>query len=92
MIKQNYSDQNEESFNVKVTVDPGERIIRLLRWLRDRGNNFDLKIIYNYYDLEIEEIEDEDDETKKTGSSDDWDGSLGEFWRNMASGHGRAVI
>ena len=49
-----YLGLNEATFEVTVTVDPGEKIFRPLKFLRDKGNNFELTITYDYYTYELE--------------------------------------
>jgi hypothetical protein len=59
-----YSDKwVNKDFKIKVTVDVGE--IRLLKRIADKGNNFELKIKYEYYVASIEP-----EETRETGSND----------------------
>ena len=45
----------DEEFTVKVSVQPGE--IRPLKRFADRGNDFDLEIIYSYYHASLTEGE-----------------------------------
>jgi len=51
-----------EPFEVKVSVKVGE--IRILKKMRDSGNNFDLEITYDYYDAMLTE-----EEMKETGEN-----------------------
>jgi len=48
IIKENFSDKDKASFDTKITVKTGEKIWRLLKFLKDKGNDFELKIIYKY--------------------------------------------
>jgi hypothetical protein len=50
-----YSDDSwtEKDITINVSVDIGE--IRLLKQLRDKGNDFELKITYQYYDGALKE-------------------------------------
>jgi hypothetical protein len=49
-----------KNININVSVKIGE--VRILKQIRDKGNNFDLKISYQYYDGTLKE-----DTTKNTG-------------------------
>ena len=53
-----------EDFQYKVSCSIGEK--RIIRKLRDKGNNFDLKISYEYYNADINQIENDDDDIKNT--------------------------
>lgn len=53
-----------EEFNIKVSVKIGE--IRILKKMRDSGNDFDLEITYDYYSATLTE-----EETKETASNND---------------------
>ena len=82
-----YKDKwKNEEFKIKVSVDIGE--IRILKRLFERGNDFDLEITYDYYYYELEEPE-EDEEFPPTGlENDDYNGAIGEFWKNLCNGRG----
>jgi len=61
-ILNDYLGMNTATFDVKVTVTPGEKLltlrpIKLLNYLRDKGNKFDLIVKYEYYELDVEEVE-----------------------------------
>ena len=60
-----------EEFNIKVSVKIGE--IRILKKMRDSGNDFDLEMTYDYYSPSLTE-----DETKDTGSNSDTTNDLNE--------------
>jgi len=84
---------NKESFDITVSVATGERMVRLLKYMRDKGNDFDLTAEYTYYYYEFDDFgqNDEDDDTKETGgSSEDFGHNLGEFYINL--GYGRGMI
>ncbi len=66
-ITKEYYKTADESFMFDVSVQTGEKIFRLFKYLRDKGNDFDLKITYRYYDAQITETE---DETKNTEYND----------------------
>ncbi|MDH7516977.1 MAG: hypothetical protein QHH19_01335 [Candidatus Thermoplasmatota archaeon] len=55
IINDMFSDKNSASFDVTASVKTGERIIRLLKFLKDKGNGFNLKVTYEYYTPMIEE-------------------------------------
>jgi len=44
-----------ESFKIKVSVKVGESILRPLKRLFDKGNNFTIEVIYTYYEPTLEE-------------------------------------
>jgi hypothetical protein len=53
-----YNKDENPSFTIIVTVEIGESPLRLLKFLRDQGNDFTIKGTYTYYDLiDIEEEE-----------------------------------
>jgi hypothetical protein len=66
-IKDRFSGQHTTSFDVTVSVKTGEPLRRLFKFLRDSGNDFEIKITYDYYQVSIEE------EIKETGSNGDSD-------------------
>ena len=86
--------KNSETFDVTVTVEIGEPRFRLLKYFRDKGNDFDLSVEYTYYALEIGMNDDGDDETKPSGGGDDDvvtnNHYVGEFYINL--GFGRSMI
>lgn len=55
-----YDDKNDATFNVDVSVDTGERIWRFLKFIRDKGNSFDIEFEYEYYQAGLEKIVNED--------------------------------
>lgn len=54
-VHQEYYKQDTVALSIDVDVDPGERIWRPLKYLRDKGNDFDLTIRYEYYEAEFSE-------------------------------------
>jgi len=66
-IKNKYSDKNKASFDVTVKVKTGEKLRRPLKFLKDKGNDFDLVVSYEYYYPQIIEEEPE------TGGDDGYD-------------------
>jgi len=52
--------QDTATFDVKVTVKTGEKPRRPLKFLKDKGNSFELKITYEYYTFVIEDGEPEE--------------------------------
>jgi hypothetical protein len=85
-----FSGENSASFDIEVSVETGERILRLLRYLRDTGNDFELKAKYYYYLYILEESEEnnEEDEANTTGLDGDFNTALGEFYKNLCYGRG----
>lgn len=85
---------NAESFDVTVSVDTGERMLRLIKYIRDKGNDFDLTVMYTYYTLEVGMLDtgDDTDDTKTTGGNDDDVATnnhyVGEFYTNLGFGRG----
>ncbi|MBW1814914.1 MAG: hypothetical protein JRJ39_14960 [Deltaproteobacteria bacterium] len=87
LLYQMVSGKSEATFDISVVVETGEKLRRPLKYLGDKGNAFEIKIIYNYYrvDLEAEEIDDDVGEEYVDES-----GAVGEFYRNLC--YGRSVI
>ena len=54
-----------ENFNIKISVTVGEK--RILKKMRDSGNDFDLEVTYHYYSGTLTEMDYEDsDEIEET--------------------------
>jgi len=85
-----FSGENVASFDVEVSVEIGEKFWRPLKFLKDKGNAFELKAKYTYYDYELEEPEedDEEDKDKNTGDDSGYNTALGEFYKNLCYGRG----
>jgi hypothetical protein len=98
LIMNKIEDFNEESFDITITVNTGEKIkllqpIRsLLNKFKDKGNDFEIEYTYTYYTFDIEEPEDEEDDDKNTGFdiSTGSNGSIGDFYTSLA--YGRSFI
>jgi len=95
MVEKLFPNENEESFDVTVNVQTGEKLrlrpLKLLRYLQDKGNNFNLKIKYTYYVFNIEEPEEDgngDDDVPPTALGGDYNGACGEFYKNLCYGRG----
>lgn len=93
------SGQNSASFDVTVSIETGERIWRLFKYLKDKGNDFELTVKYTYYTYELNEQtqgnstndETNNEETPATGENINNDGhGIGEFYKNL--GYGRGMI
>ena len=60
-IIEEYTDKNTASFETKITVTTGEKFgirpIKLIRYMRDKGENFNLEITYYYVYPDIKEVE-----------------------------------
>ncbi|MCK4365500.1 MAG: hypothetical protein KAW45_05590 [Thermoplasmatales archaeon] len=61
-IEEDYAGLSSTSFDVRITVKPGEsfftlRPIKFLNFLRDQGNGFELFVTYKYYKPDIIEIQ-----------------------------------
>ena len=60
IINSEYANKDKASFQTKITVTPGEKIgirpLKLLRFLRDKGNDFTMEITYTYYTPSINEF------------------------------------
>ena len=54
-IEEQYETDDSLTFTIDVEIQPGERIFRPLKYLRDKGNYFDLTISYEYYDVSLSE-------------------------------------
>lgn len=57
IIKENFINKDKASFNTDISVKIGEKPRRLLKFLKDKGNGFDLTITYTYSYAEITESE-----------------------------------
>lgn len=53
--EQDYYTDDSLTLTIDVSVQPGEKPRRPLKWLRDQGNAFDLTITYEYYDASLTE-------------------------------------
>lgn len=84
-VRAMFSGENKATFDTTINVDTGERIWRLFKFIRDKGNKFELQITYHYYTFDIEELEEE--EPPPTSS---YNGACGEFYKNL--GYGRGMI
>lgn len=49
MDEMNVTGKNQTEFNIHIDVKTGEKIWRLLKFLKDKGNDFTLTFTYNYY-------------------------------------------
>ncbi len=54
-LEEEYGTDDSLTFTIDVSVSPGEKIFRILKYLRDKGNVFDLTITYEYYDASLTE-------------------------------------
>jgi len=92
IILDEYSGMNTATLDVKVTVDPGERllslrIVKLLNFFRDKGNSFDLVVSYTYYKPDFKGFEETDDGDNYDETPDtSYDGSFGRYLRDVSSG------
>lgn len=81
--------KNDASFDVTITVQTGEKLRRPLQFLKDKGNDFELKVTYTYYtptvEQEVSEDEDNDDDDITESSF-----PYSEFYKNI--GCGRSAI
>ncbi len=93
-IESEISGKNSASFNVAVNVEIGERIYRIFKFLKDKGNDFELSATYTYYTYALQESEppenETSDDTKTTGDQDGFDHNVGEFYVKL--GYGRGMI
>jgi len=89
LLYQMVSGKSEATFDISVVVETGEPLRRPLKFLGDKGNAFEIKITYNYYrvDLEVEETDDDNDDDY---TEEIYEGAVGEFYRNLC--YGRSVI
>lgn len=85
--------KNTANFKIDVEVDTGERFIRLIKYIRDKGNDFEIKVLYTYYSYEIENPTNDNndmDENKDTGDDGGSNIGLGDFYKNLC--YGRSMI
>lgn len=91
IIDDQISGMNTETFDITASVETGERVWRLLKFIRDKGNDFELLAEYTYYTYELqlpEDSDDNDDDTKETGGDDGFNHNVGEFYVNLGYGRG----
>ncbi|MCJ2513281.1 MAG: hypothetical protein LN408_02405 [Candidatus Thermoplasmatota archaeon] len=86
------SGENNANFDIEVNVETGERLFRPLKFLRDKGNDFQINAKYTYYFYELDEpIDDNDDDEDKTTNNDDGSNiGVGDFYKNLC--YGRSMI
>jgi hypothetical protein len=92
MLYEMYSGMNEASFDIVVSVKTGEPFYRPLKFLSDKGNAFEIKITYYYYDVDLE-VEETDDMMMDDFNEKEYvgeGGAVGEFYKNLC--YGRSVI
>jgi hypothetical protein len=53
IVKDKYTDKNGASFKVTVNCKIGEKFFRLLKYIHDKGNGFNLKVTYEYVTPQI---------------------------------------
>ncbi len=94
-LREEYKGKDSASVDVTISIETGERRIRLLKYLKDKGNDFTLKARYTYYVLS--EVVEEVEGSEETGGSSSGGESIvetghgiGEFYRNL--GYGRGMI
>jgi len=88
LLYQMVSGKSEATFDISVIVKTGEKLRRPLKYLGDKGNGFEIKITYNYYRVDLEAEENDDDYVEEEYV--DESGAVGEFYRNLC--YGRSVI
>ena len=54
-LKEEYGTDDSLTFTIDVSVVTGEKIFRPLKYFKDKGNDFDLTITYEYYDASLTE-------------------------------------
>jgi hypothetical protein len=53
IVKDNSTDKNEASFKITVNCKIGEKRLRLLKYIKDKGNGFNLQVTYEYVTPQI---------------------------------------
>jgi hypothetical protein len=74
-VEDEYADMNSASFDVEITWEQGEklltlRLVKLLNFFRDKGEQVKLEFTFEYYYPTVMEIED-DDENKESSMKDE---------------------
>jgi len=73
MLEEDYTDDSL-MFTIDVSVQTGEKIFRPLKFLRDKGNSFELDISYEYYEAFLTEgYMDETGEDNNNEDNSDYD-------------------
>jgi len=88
IIDQDYSGKSDATLDAKVTVSPGESFFRLIKYLRDKGNDFELEVEYEYYTYTVGEPEVEDDDNVEETVLSSGAVGLGEYRKMVSSGKG----
>jgi hypothetical protein len=91
IVNKMIADEDSATFDITVSVQTGEKFYRFLKWLKDKGNDFDLTATYTYYtyDLQMEDNNNDNGDMKDTGDGS-FNHNIGEFYRNL--GYGRGMI
>jgi len=77
IIKDMFVGKNRASFDVTANVKTGEKIFRPLKYLRDKGNGFNLKVTYTYYTWNLEEPESDGDDDLEDTTDEETTSHLG---------------
>ncbi len=71
--EQGYTTDDSLTLTIDISVQTGERLIRPLKYFRDKGNDFELTITYKYYDPSLTEDSYKDTGNDNNDSDDDFD-------------------
>ena len=71
LIESMFSGDNDASFDVIISVKTGERMWRPLKFLKDKGNGFEFEITYDYYKVNVIDVEDSNNEEDQSTGLDD---------------------
>ncbi len=88
MIYAEYGDLSDATIDAIVNVERGEKMYRLLRFLLDKGNNFEIEVEYEYYTYSIEQIESEDNDDTEEDVLPSGAAGLGEYRKMVSNGRG----
>jgi hypothetical protein len=86
MVYSMYEGQETTTFDISVTVNVGEPLIKPIRRFMDKGDNFELEITYDYYCPEFESNEDDYDDNGNDDDDMDEESFLNSFYQNLNYG------
>lgn len=92
IIKGKYVTMNSANFDVNVRVNKGEKLfpprpMKLLNYIRDKGNGFTLLVSYKYYKPDILNSDGPpEDDNGEDEEPPDNNGSMGEYYRDTSRG------
>ena len=85
-----YEGMNEVTIDTNITITPGEKFffrpIPLIKKLTDSGDDFELKVTYDYVKPTVEDNEPNDDDNGDNNGTDGYNGAYGGYYRDTSRG------